>query len=214
MCAYPVFRCWLINVFICDTQVLLLKCLQKYKLYFSKNKIRPEIVKLKIKNPLFELKLIAVIMSLVGLVKLASFLLPMIFLRRLFIGAPFRELFSVFFEEVCETFNIGNKYFFVYLLLLSVVISCIYIISGIFLIFRKSWARCLIVYSLVIVIPLSLINYILVSLRIGLYLPSFDWIVGLTLHIIVLHFFTRPQIKQLFPEKNTGQKHSTLNSFI
>jgi hypothetical protein len=157
----------------------------------------------KLKNPLFMLKFVAVLMSLAGVMRLAGLLLPMVFLRRVFIGIPFRELFSFFIEEVGETFNIVNKHLVIYFLLLSVVISFIYLASGIFLIFRKPWARRLIVYSLSIIIPLFFINYILTSLHRGFYLPNFDGILSLIFHIFVFYFFTRPQIKQLFPERTT-----------
>jgi hypothetical protein len=99
-------------------------------------------------------------------------------------------------------------------LLVSPVISCIYIIFGIFLIFRKPWARSLIVYSLVIVIPLSAINSFVVYLFRGFYSPNYRGIWILISNIFLLYFFTRPHIKQLFTERTAAQNTKTSADLI
>ncbi len=159
-------------------------------------------MEIKIKNPLFLLKLAVVIMSLVGVTKLIGLLLPIIIMPYDFI--LWGEFFVSLIKDIGEVFNITNTGLVIYLLLQSFVISFIYITSGIFILFRKPWARRLIVYSLVIVIPLSFINSILVYLDRGFYSPNYDGVLNLIFHIYLLYFFTRPEIKQLFPERPTG----------
>jgi hypothetical protein len=107
--------------------------------------------------------------------------------------------------------NIFSTPLVIYLISVSIVMPCIYIISGIFIIFRKSWARTLIVYSLVIGILLSVINSIVVYSVRGYYSPNFRGIFFLVFHIYLLYFFTRVQIKQLFTEQPVEQNLSKNN---
>ena len=117
----------------------------------------------KIKNSLLAVKFAVVLILLIGISNLFCTFAPWVLMYDS-INIPFWESFVLYAKGVGEALNISSANLVIYLLLVSLVMSCTYIISGIFIIFRKSWARTLIVYSLVIVIPLSVINSIAVSL--------------------------------------------------
>jgi len=152
------------------------------------------------KRPLLTIRLAAVTMSFFGITTLFCFFAPLLLIS--FTTADF----GLYFKAVGEAFNIFSTPLVIYLSLLTVVMSCIFIISGIFILFRKSWARTLIVYSLVIVIPLFIINTIVVSLVRGHYSPNYRGIFFWVFHVCLLHLFTRVQIKQLFTEQTAKQK--------
>lgn len=159
---------------------------------------------IKIKNPLLAVKFAVVLILLIGISSLFCTFAPWVLMYDS-INIPFWESFVLYAKDVGELLNIPSVNLFIYLLLVSLVISCIYIISGIFLIFRKPWARSFIVYSLVIVIPLSAINSVVVYLFRGFYSPNYRGIFTLISNIFLLYFFTRPQIKQLFTEGTAEQ---------
>jgi hypothetical protein len=158
----------------------------------------------KIKNPSLAVKFVAVLILLIGISSLFCTFAPWALMYSS-INIPFWESLVLYAKGVGETLNISSANLVIYLLLVSPVISCIYIISGIFLIFRKPWARSLIVYSLVIVIPLSTINSVVVYLFRGFYSPNYRGIWILISNILLLYFFTRPQIKQLFTDGTAEQ---------
>lgn len=165
----------------------------------------------KIKNPLLTVRLVAILMSFIGIANLFCFFAPLaliICIYGSFTIANFCESLGLYVKEIGKALNIFSTHLVIYLLLLSFVMCCIYIISGIFIIFRKSWARRLIVYSLVIFIPLCVINSIVVSL-VGPYSPNYRGILRI-LHLIfnicLLYLFTRVQIKRLFTERTAEQK--------
>jgi len=152
---------------------------------------------IKIKNPVLAVKFAVVLILLIGTSSLFCTFAPWVLMYDS-INIPFWESFVLYVKNVSEALNISSANLVIYLLLVSLVISCIYIISGIFLIFRKPWARSFTVYSLVIVIPLSAINSVVVYLFRGFYSPNYRGIFILISNIFLLHFFTRPKIKQLF----------------
>jgi hypothetical protein len=158
----------------------------------------------KIKNPLLAVKFAAVLILLIGISNLFCTFAPWALMYYSF-NIPFWESFVLYAKVVGEALNISSVNLVIYLLLVSLVISCIYIISGISLIFRKAWARSLIVYLLVIVIPLSFINSVVISLFRGFYSPNYRGVFTLICNIFFLYFFTRPQIKQLFTEGTAAQ---------
>lgn len=163
----------------------------------------------KIKNPLLTVRLVAILMSFIGIANLFCFFAPLaliIYIYGSFTIANFCESLGFYVKEIGKALDIFSTHLVIYILLLSFAMHCIFIISGIFIIFRKSWARTLIVYSLVIVIPLFVINSIVVSLVKGRYSPNYRGILNLVFHIWLLYFFTRVQIKQLFTERTAEQK--------
>jgi len=159
---------------------------------------------IKIKNPLLAVKFAIVLILLIGISNLFCTFAPWVLMYDS-INIPFWESFVLYAKGVGEALNISSANLVIYLLLVSLVISCIYIIFGIFLIFRKPWARSFIVYSLVIVIPLSVINSIAVSLVKGRYSPNYRGILNLVFNVYLLYLFTRVQIKQLFTEQTAEQ---------
>lgn len=158
----------------------------------------------KIKNPLLIIRLVAILMSFIGIANLFCFFAPLALIS--FTTADFCWSLGFYVKEIGKDLNIFSAHLVIHLILISIVMSCICIISGIFIIFRKSWARTLIVYSLLIVIPLSVINSIVVSVVRGTYSPNYRGILNLVFHIWLLYFFTRVQIKQLFTERTAEQK--------
>ena len=156
------------------------------------------------KNPLLTIRLLAILMSFFGIANLFCSFAPLALIY--FTTADFCWSLGLYLKETGKYLNIFSPPLVIYFSLVSVVMSCIYIISGIFIMFRKSWARTLIAYSLAIIIPLSVINSIVVSLVRGHYSPNYRGIFFLVFHVYLLHLFTRVQIKQLFTEQTAEQK--------
>lgn len=151
-----------------------------------------------IKNPLLTVKFIGILMCLIGIESLLCSFAPLIMM--VYNDLNLWESFVLYVEGMCNAFNISSAPLVIYLFFVGLVMSCIYIISGIFIMLRKSWARILIVYSLVILIPLSVINSIVVFLVRGCYSPNYWGILRLIFNIWLLYLFTRVQIKELFIE--------------
>jgi len=164
---------------------------------------------IKIKNPLPTIKFVGVSMCLFGIWSLLGIFAPLIIM--VCNNLNLWESFVLYVEGMCNAFDISSAPLVIYGFFVSLVMSCIYIISGIFIIFRKSWARRFIVYSLLIFIPLFVINSIVVFLVRGCYSPN-SWgmrlraILYLIFNIWLLYLFTRVQIKQLFIEQTAEQR--------
>jgi len=102
--------------------------------------------------------------------------------------------FSVYLDAAQKTLGIESKAKVLYLFTFSFFISLFSVVSGIFLFFKKSWARKMLL-SLIILEILS--KFIMMLLR-GRFTIKFMAIDLLIIYMSLLIFFTRQQVVQLF----------------
>ncbi len=157
-------------------------------------------IKQKLEQPLFLLRFIAVCICLHGLIKVFAIFAPSIviaFILHVEGSSIFTEIvksFSYYLDAVQEIWGIQNKATVLYLFAFSFLLSASFIVSGISLFLRKSWARKMLL-SLIILVILS--RFITMFLM-GRFTISFMGIWDLVIYIMFFVFFTHKPIVQLF----------------
>jgi len=148
----------------------------------------------KPKESLFSLRLVAIIICLVYLLKISLVIQPILLLPRI-LTEP--ELVDASFGGLQNSLGIENKFAALSMLAFGLLLSMLFVISGIFSFLRKSWAR----KMLISVIILQILSDFTIMILKGRFTIKFVTIEDLIIYIFLLFFFTRRGIVQLFAKE-------------
>jgi len=153
-----------------------------------------------LKQPLFWLRFVSVVICLIGVIKIFAIIAPpTLYVNVLHVeGAnlfiEFARAFNLYLDAGQEALGIQNKAEVIYLFAFSFLISSSFTVSGVSLFLRKPWARIMLL-SLIILDFLN--NFAIMFFR-GKFTIKFMAIDLLIFYIFLLIFFTRKPIIQLF----------------
>lgn len=144
----------------------------------------------KLSQPLFGLRFASVAICLIGLARIFC---TVMLIRVLALVIP-PDGFDMVLDDLCKTSGITSKALFLYLFIVSFLVSLISVICGIFLFFRRSWAR----KVLISIAILILVNHVIVRLLTHRLSISLGAIFEIAFNIYLLVFFMNRAIVQLF----------------
>ena len=159
---------------------------------------------MRLNQPSVVIRLYAFALIFVGTVNLAMLVGPAIVIN-LILGtgegldlSRSRDSLDMYVQQIVELYGLETG-MVVYLLSVSFLVSCIYIVIGVLMFFRRPWIRKLLLFSFAIVVLVFIANHLIVGSITGRYLPTLHSVVTyLVIPIALLGRFTRADARQLF----------------
>jgi hypothetical protein len=163
-------------------------------------------IKMRLNEPSVAIRLYAFALTFIGTANLAMLLGPAIVIN-LIMGmgegldpSRSRESLDMYVQQLVDLYGLETG-MVLYLLSVSFLISCIYIIIGVLMFFRRPWVRKLLLFSFSTVVLVFIANLLIVGSITGRYLPTFYSVVTcLVIPIAFLGRFTRADARQLFAD--------------
>ena len=168
--------------------------------------LRKEVIRIKRKlnEPSVAIRIHACLLILMGAITLAMLVGPALVIY-LLLGtgedldhSRVLDSLDIYVRQVTELSSLETN-MVIYVLAVSLLVSCVYILSGALVFSRRAWVRELLICSFAVVILLFIANHLVVGSITGRYLPT---LYGVAIYLVMpaafLYRFTRADAKEFF----------------
>jgi hypothetical protein len=161
----------------------------------------------KLNMPLLGLRLVSVVICLLGLMRIITFILPGVFftpkihINVTSVSEVFIRSHELLSEMLRARFGWENNLLISYIVIGSFLGSVFYVLCGVFLFLRKSWARKAMIFYTVLIF----LNSFTVRVLTRTFTIDFSTVYLCIFNLALLFYFTGKPVIELF------HPHSTLN---